>query len=301
MYFDEDMNLDIRLNTLNKYVSKFIICESKFNHKGIKKKLNFDIKNFKKFEKKIKYVVLENQPENLHLVIVGPVDGEKSLERVKELYGSIDKPGAIDPPEIPRLEDWDFPEEIRLKEDIPPMKIAAHMYIVPDATHPDYWPVRVLSSMLSGSGQDLFREEMVTKRGKALEAVTFIDDIFKQGGMAVFGSISLPTRSRRSMHKHIGASIESLGEKEWLTEENLLAARKGIERSEYENLYYADSQAELIGMAYSRRGNAEFGVSGYADQVAAVTLDDVARVFDTYITNAEPVKLFIKKGKGEEQ
>ena len=37
MYFDEDMILDIRLNTLNKYVSKFIICESKFNHKGIKK------------------------------------------------------------------------------------------------------------------------------------------------------------------------------------------------------------------------------------------------------------------------
>ena len=68
MYFDEDMILDIRLNTLNKYVSKFIICESKFNHKGIKKKLNFDIKNFKKFEKKIKYVVLENQPENLHLI-----------------------------------------------------------------------------------------------------------------------------------------------------------------------------------------------------------------------------------------
>ena len=31
------------------------------------KKLNFDIKILK-FEKKIKYVVLENQPENLHLI-----------------------------------------------------------------------------------------------------------------------------------------------------------------------------------------------------------------------------------------
>ena len=37
MYFDEDMILDIRLNTLDKHVSHFIICESQFNHKGIKK------------------------------------------------------------------------------------------------------------------------------------------------------------------------------------------------------------------------------------------------------------------------
>ena len=43
MYFDEDMMLDLRLNILDKYVSNFIICEATFNHKGLKKKLNFDI------------------------------------------------------------------------------------------------------------------------------------------------------------------------------------------------------------------------------------------------------------------
>ena len=65
MYFDEDMMLDIRLNTLNEYVSKFIICEAKFNHKGIRKKLNFDFKNFQKFKDKIEYIVLEDQPNNI--------------------------------------------------------------------------------------------------------------------------------------------------------------------------------------------------------------------------------------------
>ena len=34
MYSDEDLMLDIRLNILNKYVSKFILCEAKFNHNG---------------------------------------------------------------------------------------------------------------------------------------------------------------------------------------------------------------------------------------------------------------------------
>ena len=41
MFFDESMLLDLRLNILNKYVSKFIICEATFNHKGEEKKLKF--------------------------------------------------------------------------------------------------------------------------------------------------------------------------------------------------------------------------------------------------------------------
>ena len=37
MFFDESMLLDLRLNILNKYVSKFVICESTFSHNGDKK------------------------------------------------------------------------------------------------------------------------------------------------------------------------------------------------------------------------------------------------------------------------
>ena len=65
MYFDEDMMLDVRLNTLDKYVSHFIICEATYNHNGVKKKLNFDINKFVKFKDKITYLVLDNEPDNL--------------------------------------------------------------------------------------------------------------------------------------------------------------------------------------------------------------------------------------------
>ena len=43
MYFDEDLVLDIRLNTLYKKVDKFIIAEATKNHAGQDKKLNFKI------------------------------------------------------------------------------------------------------------------------------------------------------------------------------------------------------------------------------------------------------------------
>ena len=65
MYFDEDLLLDIRLNTLNNYVKKFIITEATYTHNGSKKKLNFDLNKFQKFKDKIIYLVVDNQPENI--------------------------------------------------------------------------------------------------------------------------------------------------------------------------------------------------------------------------------------------
>ena len=43
MYFDEEVVLDLRLNTLDKYVDYFVIVESIFTHRGDKRKLHFNI------------------------------------------------------------------------------------------------------------------------------------------------------------------------------------------------------------------------------------------------------------------
>ena len=34
MYFDEDLLLDLRLNSLNKYIKKFVITEATYTHNG---------------------------------------------------------------------------------------------------------------------------------------------------------------------------------------------------------------------------------------------------------------------------
>ena len=65
MYFDEDLLLDLRLNTLDKFVKKFVITEATYTHNGAKKKLNFDIKKFNKFKDKIIYLVVDKQPEKI--------------------------------------------------------------------------------------------------------------------------------------------------------------------------------------------------------------------------------------------
>lgn len=62
IYFNENTILDIRLNILNDYVDKFVIVEATRDHAGRKKKLNFNINNFKKFEKKIVYIIVNDIP-----------------------------------------------------------------------------------------------------------------------------------------------------------------------------------------------------------------------------------------------
>ena len=69
MYFDEDLILDARLNILDKYVDFFIIVESKFNHKGEKRSLKLDLEKYKKFKNKIKYLVIEELPNNLETIM----------------------------------------------------------------------------------------------------------------------------------------------------------------------------------------------------------------------------------------
>ena len=66
MYFDEDMLLDLRLNVLNDHVKKFVITEATYTHNGNKKKLNFNINNFKKFKDKIEYIIVDKHPPTIN-------------------------------------------------------------------------------------------------------------------------------------------------------------------------------------------------------------------------------------------
>ena len=65
MYNNENLILELRLNSLNDYVHKFVIVESAFDHQGNKKELKFNINKFKKFKHKIKYLRLSSFPKNL--------------------------------------------------------------------------------------------------------------------------------------------------------------------------------------------------------------------------------------------
>ncbi|MCQ3939225.1 MAG: insulinase family protein [Chloroflexi bacterium] len=88
-------------------------------------------------------------PGNAVLSIAGDFETKSMLRRIRELYGSI--PNGSNPPRIARPE----PEqkgEIRLVVEGPGetafTQVAWHF---PNATHPDYFPLQVLESLLNGA------------------------------------------------------------------------------------------------------------------------------------------------------
>ena len=82
MYFDEEVVLDVRLNTLDKYVDYFVIVESSFTHKGDNKNLMFNHNKFEKFKNKIIYLVYDKQPKGIEVVNENDNEGEKSRKYI---------------------------------------------------------------------------------------------------------------------------------------------------------------------------------------------------------------------------
>ena len=64
MYFDEDHLLELRLETLFKFVDKFVIVEANIDHAGNLRKPNFSINNFSKFRDKIHYILITDLPKH---------------------------------------------------------------------------------------------------------------------------------------------------------------------------------------------------------------------------------------------
>ena len=66
-FFDNNFMFDLRYNILKNYVDYFVICESKFDHRGNKKKINF-IKNKDHDCNKVKHFVMEKPfPKNSNI------------------------------------------------------------------------------------------------------------------------------------------------------------------------------------------------------------------------------------------
>ena len=64
-FYSEHLMMDVRFHAMNEHVEKFIITESTFSHSGKKKKLNFDINNYKKYKDKIIYMVIDKEPDDI--------------------------------------------------------------------------------------------------------------------------------------------------------------------------------------------------------------------------------------------
>ena len=173
MYFDEDLVLDLRFNYLSKFVDNFVIVESKFNHKGEERKLEFDLNRFVKFKDKITYIILDKNPEGIEKIKDNDSEIEKNnkfinnsnkrerFQRDQILNGLVNAEGndwviISDVDEIPNLENINFGK----------LKKWVSIYdLIPNNFKSENFIIRVLEGILSffsfGSNTLLYHGEPV--------------------------------------------------------------------------------------------------------------------------------------------
>ncbi len=121
-YFEEKLMMDIRFNTLDPFVDKFVVCEARFSHSGKKKEINFNKKDFPKFEDKIIHLILDRDPveeskTNLNDLAILRANSIKRIEEQRNyIYKSLQDANPedyvvySDNDEIPKLENVNFRE-----------------------------------------------------------------------------------------------------------------------------------------------------------------------------------------------
>ena len=102
-FFDNNLIFEIRYNVLSEFIDYFVICESKFDHKGNPKKQNFIYKDY--YDKqKIKYLLVDKPfPKNTNEWENQAIQREELLKQLN-FADPDDYIFFSDPDEIPRPE-----------------------------------------------------------------------------------------------------------------------------------------------------------------------------------------------------
>ena len=102
-FFDNNLMFELRYNILNDYVDYFVVCESKYDHRGKPKKINFNFKN-EYDQKKVKHFILEKSfPKNTNIWQNQAIQREFLL-KCTDFADPNDYIFFSDPDEIPKPE-----------------------------------------------------------------------------------------------------------------------------------------------------------------------------------------------------
>ena len=103
-FFDNNLMFDFRYNVMKKYVDRFVVCESLYDHRNNKKGIKFDVEKKYIKDQKITHIVLEKPfPKNTNPWQNQAIQREYILKKLSFLHDD-DYVFFSDPDEIPNPE-----------------------------------------------------------------------------------------------------------------------------------------------------------------------------------------------------
>lgn len=220
------------------------------------------------------------QPDNAVLMVAGKFDEQQVIDTIASAFGSIAKPARTLPREytIEPVQDGERRVTLRRSGGTP---LAAAVYRIPSAGHPDYPALELATMMLSDVPSGRLYKALVPSE-LASDVFGFARDMYGPGTV-MFGAELKPGMDPEKALSTMTGTLETLKANPF-TDEELSRARSQWMNS-WDELY---SNVQRIGVAISE----PIAVGDWRlmfkqrDSIKEVTLDDVQRVVDQYFLAA---------------
>jgi predicted Zn-dependent peptidase len=218
-------------------------------------------------------------PNNAVLSIVGDVDTKATLEKVRKYFEPIPSqpaPPAPDVAEPPQKEE----RRATLEDALARLPRIDMVYKIPPSSSPDYYPLSVLGSILSGGRSSRFNEMIVRQKQLATVVNAFAGESRGPGLFSVIGVVA-PGKTAADLEAAVDAEIERLKAgpiEDWEIEKARTSARNQLVAGLGSSLNRAVTLGEDA-LFYNDPNR----INTRADSIAKVTQADVQRVARQYL------------------
>jgi zinc protease len=233
-------------------------------------------------------------PNNAIMAVAGDFDTKTMLKRIKNLYGRI--PAGREPARLARQE-LDQKGEIRLSVEGPGTTSYVQVcYHFPAASHPDFFPLAVLDSLLAGpSNLNMFSGGISNKTSRLYRAL-----VDKEYAVGVYGgaqatidpflySITMTIHPKRKPEETLAALDKEI---ERIKQEKVAKAEitRAIKQARALFAYGSENITnQAFWMGYSEMFAEYRWFESYLDKLSVVTAKDIQRVANEYLNTRSRV------------
>src|SRR6201993_4560367 len=229
-------------------------------------------------EQVMQYYKTRYVPNNLTFVVVGDVDAEKVRQQLGEAVKSYPekslKPVFV-PAEPPQLGRREVHQEF--STELTHLEMAWH---IPEVTSPDVPALDLLSTVLGDGRSSRLYRRVREEAGLAFSISAFS---YTPGDPGLFGIDATLDPKKREAAEQLALRIVDEVKQAGVTAEELAKAKKITLSHHLGALTTMRGQASDIGSNWLLTRNLNFS-RDYLDAVQKVTLDDIKRVAETYLT-----------------
>ncbi|WKZ41404.1 MAG: pitrilysin family protein [Anaerolineales bacterium] len=237
-------------------------------------------------------------PNNAVLALAGDFDSKTMLKRVRDLFERIPR-GPV-PPRLARPE----PEqkgEIRLTVEGPGETTFTQVaYHCPNATHPDYFPIQVMESLLNGASGLSYK---TARLYRALVDKEYAVDVSGWSESTIDPYLYRVTITHRPDGKKVAASISVLDDEFKRLQDSPVSEdeiRRAVKQARAVFAYGSENIThQAFWMGYTSMFSDYRWYTTYLNKLAKVTPQDIQRVAQTYFHPGNRViGTYIPKGRG---